>query len=192
MKLKMSALPKKLYSPEEYLALERSAEYKSQYFAGEIFAMAGGSPRHNLISANVIRELGTQLKKRPCKVYPSDQRIKVATTKLYTYPDVVVVCGKEQYDDDDNLINPTLIVEVLSESTEAHDRGKKFEQYRRISSLKEFLLIAQDRCQVEQYFKQENGIWGLLSETSELQSAIKLPSLDCELAVAEIYDKVEF
>jgi Uma2 family endonuclease len=188
----MSALPKKLYTPEEYLALERAAEYKSQYFAGEIFAMAGGSPRHNLISSNVIGELRNQLKKRPCKVYPSDQRIKVATTNLYTYPDVVVVCGKEQYDDDDNLINPTLIVEVLSASTEAHDRGKKFEQYRRISSLREFLLIAQDRCQVEQYFKQENGIWGLLSEASDLQSVIKLPSLNCELAVAEIYDKVEF
>lgn len=188
----MSALPKKLYTPEEYLALERAAEYKSQYFAGEIFAMAGGSPRHNLISSNVIGELRNQLKKHPCKVYSSDQRIKVATTKLYTYPDVVVVCGKEQFDDDDNLINPTLVVEVLSESTEAHDRGKKFEQYRRLPSLREFLLIAQDRCQVEQYCKQENGIWGLLSETNDLQSVISLPSLNCELAVAEIYDKVEF
>ncbi|MGH7453612.1 MAG: Uma2 family endonuclease [bacterium] len=188
----MSALPKKLYSPEEYLALERAAEYKSQYFAGEIFAMAGGSPRHNLISGNVIRELGIQLKKHPCKVYPSDQRVKIGATGLYTYPDIVVVCGKEQYDHEDTLINPILIVEVLSESTEGYDRGKKFEHYRRIPSLREFLLIAQERCQIEQYFKQDNGIWGLIAESNDLQSVIKLPSINCELAVAEIYDKVEF
>jgi Uma2 family endonuclease len=189
----MSALPKKLLSPEEYLTIERAAEYKSEYFAGEIFAMAGGSPSHNLIASNVIRELGTQLKRRPCKVYSSDQRVKVAATGLYTYPDVMVVCGKEQFDDEikDTLLNPTLLVEVLSESTEAYNRGKKFEHYRRIPSFREYLLIAQDRCRVEQYVKQDDGRW-LFSEVSDRQSVIKLPSLNCELAVAEIYDKVEF
>jgi Uma2 family endonuclease len=188
----MSALPKKLYSPEEYLALERAAEYKSQYYAGEIFAMAGGSPRHNLISANVSGELRALLKGRPCNVYPSDQRLKIPTTGLYTYPDVSVVCGEAQFDDEDLLLNPILLVEILSDSTEAFDRGKKFEHYRRIPSLREFLLIAQDRCKIDQHIKQEDGRWVLLSEVSDLQNIIKLPSLNCELAVAEIYYQIKF
>lgn len=188
----MSALPKKLYSPEEYLALERVAEYKSQYFAGEIFAMAGGSPRHNLISTNVIGELHTRLKGRPCKVYPSDQRLKISASGLYTYPDISVVCGEEQFDDEDLLLNPLLLVEILSESTEAFDRGKKFEHYRKIPSLREYLLIAQDRYKVEQYAKQEDGRWVLLSEASDLQDVIQLPSLNCELAVAELYYQIKF
>jgi Uma2 family endonuclease len=188
----MSAVPKKLYSPEEYLALERAAEYKSQYFAGEIFAMAGGSPRHNLISTNVIGELRAQLKGRPCEVYPSDQRLKIPATGLYTYPDVSVVCGEPQFDDEDLLLNPILLVEILSDSTEAFDRGKKFEHYRKIPSLREYLLIAQDRCKVDQYVKQEDGKWVLLSEVSDMQSIIKLPSLNCDLAVAEIYYRVKF
>lgn len=188
----MSALPKKLYSAEEYLALERAAEYKSQYYAGEIFAMAGGSPRHNLISANVSGELRALLKGRPCNVYPSDQRLKIPATGLYTYPDVSVVCGEAQFDDVDLLLNPILLVEILSDSTEAFDRGKKFEHYRRIPSLHEFLLIAQDRCKIDQHIKQEDGRWVLLSEESDLQSVIKLPSLNCELAVAEIYYQIKF
>ncbi|MCI0694646.1 Uma2 family endonuclease [candidate division KSB1 bacterium] len=188
----MSALPKKFYSPQEYLELERAAEYKSQYYAGEIFAMSGGSPRHNLISTNVIGELRTQLKGRPCGVYPSDQRLKIPATGLYTYPDVSVVCGEAQFDDEDLLLNPVLLVEILSDSTEAFDRGKKFEHYRKIPTLREFLLIAQDRCKIDQHVKQEDGRWVLLSEVSDMQSSIKLPSLNCELAVAEIYYEVKF
>lgn len=188
----MSALPQKLYSPEEYLVRERAAEYKSQYYAGEIFAMAGGSPRHNVILLNVGGELRAKLKGRDCTVYPSEQRLKIPATGLYTYPDVSVVCGKPQFNDEDLLLNPVLLVEILSDSTEAFDRGKKFEHYRRIPTLCEFLLIAPDRCKIDQHVKQEDGKWVLLSEVSDMQSTIKLPSLNCELAVAEIYYQVKF
>jgi Uma2 family endonuclease len=188
----MSALPKKLYSPEEYLALERAAEYKSQYYGGEIFAMAGGSPRHNVILLNTGAELRAKLKGRNCTVFPSEQRIKIPATGLFTYSDVSVVCGEPQIDDQDLLLNPILLVEVLSESTEGYDRGKKFEHYRKIPSLREYLLIAQDRCKIEQYVKQEDGRWALLSEVSDLHDGVKLPSLNCELAVAEIYYQIKF
>jgi Uma2 family endonuclease len=188
----MSALPKKLYSPEEYLALERVAEYKSQYFAGEIFAMAGGSPRHNVVLLNVGAELRAKLKGRQCTVFSSEQRLKVSATGLYTYADASVVCGEPQFDDDDLLLNPILLVEVLSESTEGYDRGKKFEHYRRISSLCEYLLVAQDRCKIDQHIKQQDGRWVLLSEVSDLQDSIKLPSLNCEVSVAEIYYQIKF
>jgi len=189
----MSALPKPYLSPEEYLAIERIAERKSEYYSGETFAMAGASERHNLIVTNTVSELRTLLKNRTCKVYPSDMRVKIPQTGLYTYPDIVVVCSKPVFEDDvkDTLLNPTLIVEVLSESTEAYDRGKKFEHYRKIPSLAEYLLIAQDRCRIEQFIKQDDGRW-LFSEINSRDAIVKLPSVNCELAVAEGYDKVEF
>lgn len=188
----MSALPKKLYSPEEYLALERVAEYKSQYYAGEIFAMAGGSPRHNVVILNVGAEFRAKLKGRNCTVFSSEQRLKVSATGLYTYADASVVCGEPQFDDDDLLLNPILLVEVLSDSTEGYDRGKKFEHYRRIPSFQEYLLIAQDRCKIDQYAKQPDGRWALLSEVSDLQSSVKLQSLNVEISVAEIYYQIKF
>jgi len=188
-----AAAPKPRLTPEEYLERERLAEYKSEYFAGEIFAMTGASERHILVVTNVSGELRTLLKKRPCKVYSNDMRVKVSQTGLYTYPDVVVVCGKPEFEGDreDILLNPTLVVEVLSESTEAYDRGKKFEHYRRIPSLGEYLLIAQDRCRIEQFIKQDDGKW-LFSEVNSPDAIVKLPSVDCELSVAEVYDKVDF
>jgi Uma2 family endonuclease len=187
----MSALPKKLYTPEEYLALERVAEYKSQYFAGEIFAMAGGGPQHNMILLNVGAELRAKLKGRNCTVFSSEQRLKIPAIGLYTYPDVSVVCGEAQFDDEDLLLNPIVLVEILSKSTEAHDRGKKFEHYMRIPSFHEYLLIAQDRCRIEHYVKQDGGMWSF-SVVSDLQDSVELPSLNCELAVAEIYYQVKF
>lgn len=189
----MSALAKPRVSPEEYLALEREAEYKSQYFNGEVLAMAGGSYYHNIITGNIIRELGNLFKKHPCGVCPSDMKIKVPKTVLFTYADAVVVCGNPKFDDKmkDVLLNPTLIVEVLSESTEAYDRGKKFEQYRQLPSFREYLLVAQDRCRIEQFSKQEDARW-LFSEIHDMAGAVKLSSVDGELAAAEVYDKVEF
>jgi Uma2 family endonuclease len=189
-----SAQPKIFLTPEEYLVLERKAERKSEYFGGEMFAIGGASKEHNLIVANVIIALGVQLKKRPCEVYPSDMRVKVSDTGLYTYPDVVVVCGEPQFDSafaeqKDTLLNPIVIVEVLSDSTEQYDRGKKFSYYRRIASLAEYLLIAQDECRVEQYVRQSDGRW-LLSETSNLADTIVLSSINCQIALKEIYDKV--
>jgi len=179
-------------TPEEYLEIERHAEHKSEYYQGEIFAMAGASERHNLIQANLIRELGNQLKSSPCKVYPSDMRLKVEKTGLFTYPDVMVVCGKVVFDDEmkDTVVNPTVIIEVLADSTEAYDRGKKFEHYRRIECLREYLLVAQDRCRVEQFTKQEAGLW-LFAEASKTNDTVTLAAIDCKLLLSEIFDKVE-
>jgi Uma2 family endonuclease len=131
----LSSLAAQRLTPDEYLAIERSAELKSEFCAGEMFAMAVASPPHVLITSNVNRELGTQLKKRPCRVYSSDLRVEVSQTGLYTYPDVVVVCGEQQFDDErgDTLLNPTLIVEVLSTTTAAYDRGDKFDHYRQMN-----------------------------------------------------------
>lgn len=179
-------------TPEEYLFIERRAEFKSEFFDGEMFAMSGASELHNLIVVNTVIELGTQLKKRPCKVYSNDMRVKVSPTGLYTYPDVVVVCGKAEFDDRhfDTLLNPTLIVEVLSESTETYDRNRKFEHYRALESLVEYVLITQRRPHIESWRRQPNQQW-LLTATDGLDSVLRLDAIGCDLALAEIYDKVE-
>lgn len=188
----MSIQPKTFISPEQYLAIERQAESKSEYFNGEMFAMAGASESHVLIVTNVVAELRGQLRGRPCTVYSTDLRVRVSPTGLYTYPDVVVVCGQPQFADEqrDTLLNPTLIVEVLSESTQDYDRGGKFEHYRAIASFHEYVLIAQDRYHVEHFAKQQDNRW-LLSETNRPEDTIPLPSIDCVLALTEVYDKVE-
>lgn len=187
----MSVQPKTYLTPEEYLAAERQAEYKSEYFAGEMFAMVGASRAHNLISANIAGELRQQLKGKPCEVYVSDMRVRVPATGLYTYPDVVVVCGEPRFEDElvDTLLNPILLVEVLSDSTESYDRGKKAGNYRTIASLAEYLLIAQHDYQVEQYVKQADGRW-LLADIRSLKSAVELASVPCVLPVREIYDRI--
>lgn len=187
----MSSQPTTRLTPEEYLAVERRAEYKSEYIDGEIVAMTGASRRHNLIAFNISREISQQLKGRPCEGYASDMRVRVPSTRLYTYPDVVVVCGEPKFEDDyvDTLLNPTLIVEVLSESTELYDRGKKFGFYRTIESLAEYLLVAQDECRVEQYVRQPDGRW-LLSDYRSAEEAVELSSIGCRLALREVYDKV--
>ncbi|MCP5159098.1 MAG: Uma2 family endonuclease [Gammaproteobacteria bacterium] len=189
----MPLQPKPHLTPEDYLTLERSADFKSEYFDGEIFAMTGASEPHNLIVINAGSEIRQQLKKRPCKLYANDMRVKVSPTGLYTYPDLVVVCGKAEFDDThlDTLLNPTLIIEVLSDSTEAYDRGRKFEHYRKLESLVEYVLIAQHRPHVESYQRQSDRQW-LLTESHGLENKLSLRSIDCELALAEIYDKVEF
>jgi Uma2 family endonuclease len=188
----MSSQPKTLLTPQEYLALEREAEYKSEYYKGEVFAFAGASLRHNLIAANVLGIIHSQLRGGPCSAFTGDMRITIPQTQHYAYADVVVVCGPPQLDDDfkDNLLNPAVIVEVLSPSTESYDRGKKFESYQRISSLMEYVLVSQDRPRVEQFLRQPDGRW-LYSETSA-EGTIKLTSIDCELSLSDIYDKVEF
>jgi Uma2 family endonuclease len=180
------------YTAEEYLALERQAQYKSEYCAGEIFAMAGASRWHNLIVANVIGELRLQLKGRPCTTYPSDMRVKISPTGLYTYPDVTVVCGEAQFEDtrQDTLLNPTLIVEVLSESTEAYDRGGKFAHYRKLPTLLDYVLITQTKPHIEHYIRQPDHRW-LLEEAEDLRSTIHFPAIDCHLSLAEAYDKVD-
>lgn len=176
----------------EYLALERDAPTRNEYLDGEIFAMAGASRRHNLICLNVGAELRAQLRERPCEVYTSEMRVKIAATGLYTYPDGVVVCGEPAFEDAevDTLLNPTLLVEVLSKSTEDYDRGGKFEHYRTIESLREYVLVAQNKAQVVHYVRQDDGTW-LLAEISGLEGRVILPSIEAELIMAEVYAKVK-
>jgi Uma2 family endonuclease len=188
----MSSQPRIRLTPEEYLAIEREAEYKSEYFDGEVYAMSGGTRQHNLISINISSALHSQLRKRNCKVYSSDQRVKVSATGLYTYPDVTITCGEERFADEqkDTLLNPLVIVEVLSRSTTGYDRNEKFAHYRRLESLKEYLLIAQTSRRVEHYLRQSDGQW-LLSETDSPESSVFPPSLECTLTLADIYEKVD-
>ena len=188
----MSAVPKPYVTPAEYLALECRAEIRSEYYQGEIFAMSGASREHNLIGVNVAGELRQQLRNRDCEVYPSDMRVKVSPTGLYTYPDVVVVCGEPQFEDGelDTLLNPKVLFEILSPSTADYDRGGKFAQYRRLTSLAEYVLISQDRPLIEYYVRQPHDQW-LLSERSSLTDTLVLPSIRCQLALSEIYLKVQ-
>ena len=178
-------------TPEEYLALERNAESKSEYLDGEISAITGASKNHNLIAGNVFSALKQHLREKPCEIYISDMRVKIPTANLYTYPDVAVVCGESQFEDDavDTLLNPTLIVEVLSKSTAAYERTTKFGYYRTLSSVAEYLLIAQNVYHVEQDTKQTDNRW-MLSDFRSLEDVLRLDSVQCSLALGEIYDKV--
>ncbi|HEV7503304.1 MAG TPA: Uma2 family endonuclease [Thermoanaerobaculia bacterium] len=188
----MEAQQKPYLTATEYLAIERQADTRSEYLDGEMFAMAGTSLAHSTIAGNLIGELRQQVKKQPCRVCPSDLRVHIPTTGLYTYPDVVVVCGEPKLEDDqfDTLLNPTLIIEVLSPNTEAYDRGKKFEHYRSIDSLAEYLLVSQTEPRIEQYLRQDGGRW-LFTAVAGLESRITLSSIQCELSLAEVYDKVD-
>ncbi len=188
----MSLQPKTYITPEVYLELERKADYKSEYLNGEIYAMGGASPRHVLIVTNVVAELRNQLKSRPCTVYSTDLRVRVSPNGLYTYPDVVIVCDTPQFSDQrrDTLTNPTLIVEVLSPSTKDYDRGEKFEQYRTLGSLKEYVLIAQDKHHLEHFVRQPDATW-LLSETNRLEDTVELAAIGYQLKLTEVYDKID-
>ncbi len=188
----MSTLQKTFLTSEQYLEIERKAEFKSEYYQGEMFAMAGAKEGHNLVVANLISELHQQLRPRPCRVYPSDMRVRISPSGLYTYPDVTVVCGEPQFVDQerDTLLNPNLIVEVLSPSTEAYDRGRKFKHYRSIESVSEYLLVASEQITAELFTRQPDGSW-LLVEVSRLEDSLHLQSVGCRLTLADIYQKVE-
>jgi Uma2 family endonuclease len=177
----------------EYLEIERRAECKSEFLDGEMFAMSGGTRSHNLIASNMNRAIGNQLEGGPCVVYTSDMRVKVQADGLYTYPDVSVACGKEEFanEQDDTLLNPTILVEILSDSREAYDRGKKFALYRQIPSLREYLLVSQHKPLVEQYIRQDNGEW-LLRAVAGLESTISLSSVGITIAMAKVYSNVRF
>lgn len=188
----MASQTKTFLTPEEYLTIERQAETKSEYFDGEMFLMVGASREHNLIAVNIAGELRQQLKKRECEVYSTNMRTLIPATGLYTYPDVIVVCGEPQFEDDnvDTLLNPTLIVEVLSESTGKYGRGKKFGHYLSIRSLAEYVMVTQDEYKVEVFTKQLDGRWLLSSDVSGLDATVELPSIECSLKLREVYDKV--
>jgi Uma2 family endonuclease len=189
----MTTQPDARLTPEEYLRIERAAEWKSEYLDGEMFARAGASLQHTLITGNLVRELGNQLHEGPCTVSPTDLRVATDRRRHYTYPDVVVVCDPPQFVDgqQDTITNPTLIAEVLSESTEKYDRGAKFERYRSVPSLAEYLLVSQDRVHIELYTRQASGAW-VLREWNDPAAEIDLSSPQCRLKIAEIYAKVTF
>lgn len=178
---------------QEYLELERQSETKHEYWHGEIYAMAGASKRHTLIAANVIASLHSQLKGRTCSVHTGDLRVKVSPTGLYTYPDVVVMCDNPQYDDrvQDTVSNPTVVVEILSKSTESYDRGVKFEHYRTLESLTDYLLISQESASIEHRMRQPDNRW-LLSIYQGLDSVVPIPSIGCELSLSEVYERIEW
>jgi len=189
----MPTPPKSYLTPEQYLEIERKAEFKSEYFRGEMFAMSGARLPHVAIVASAMRELGRQLRGQPCQPLSNDMRVQVADTGLYAYPDVVIVCEKPQFVDGafDTLLNPTVIIEVLSESTEAYDRGLKFELYRSVESLAEYLMISSLRVSAELYTRQPDGRW-LLTAKSSLEDSIDLQSVGCRLLLADLYERIEF
>jgi Uma2 family endonuclease len=180
-------------SEADYLEIERAAEVKSEFYDGEMFAMSGGTRWHSLIAANIIKSAGLLLTGGHCLVFDSNLRVKVEQTGLYTYPDVTVACGEQRFADDemDTLLNPILLVEVLSDSPEAYDRGKKFEHYRLIPSLREYLLISQREPRIEQFIRQPSGDW-LLHEAVGLERSIYLPSIDITLPLREVFANVVF
>lgn len=191
----MTAQPALKLSPQEYLAIERQRDSKSEYVNGELFAMAGASRWHNLIVTNVLREVSRQLKTQPCEVYPSDMRVWIPRLKKYTYPDVVVVYGPPRFEDNhhDTLLNPILIIEVLSPSTAEYDRGVKFKHYRTLDTLQEYLLISQDVPLIERYVRQETTRFWTLSDAEGMEGQVELSSIgSVELSLAEVYDKISF
>jgi Uma2 family endonuclease len=193
MEHEVSTQPKTKITPQEYLELERKAEIKSEYLDGEMFAMSGVWREHSTIVVNIITELNNQFKGRPCEVHGPEMRVKVSPTGLYTYPDVLALCEEPLFEDDylDTLVNPQLIIEVLSDSTESYDRGKKFAHYRTIDSLREYVLVSQAECRIERFARQDDGNW-LYAESTDPDGAIELACVACRLPLSSVYDKVDF
>lgn len=189
----MTAQPQRKISPEEYLELEREADFKSEYFQGEVFAMAGAGRNHNRITENLSIDIGFFLKGKSCRSYSSDLKIHIPDNGLYTYPDLLVVCGKEEFLDEntDTLLNPKIIIEVLSKSTGSYDRGEKFQLYRSIPSLEEYVLIDSQRIAAEVFRKSEREFWSLMSESYTLEGSIELASIGLTLPMRDVYDQIE-
>lgn len=190
------------YTIEEYLAFERESEERHEYLDGQIYAMAGESTQHADISVNVVSELRSQLKGTPCRVWTKDTKVLSgpaiktyrSTKGLFSYPDLVVVCGEPQFLDEhqDGLLNPTVIIEVLSPSTESFDRGEKFRRYRtHVASLTDYVQVSQALPLIEHFRRQPNDEW-VLSTVSAMDSSLHLASIDCTLQLSEVYDRVSF
>jgi len=180
-------------TPQQYLEIEHAAEFRSEYYNGRMYAMSGGSPRHAFIISNLVAELGNALEKSPCRVASSELRVSTAPDGLYTYPDIVVFSGPLKLLEGDNttVMNPVLIIEVLSPSTERYNRGFKAQQYRTVESLQEYALVSQTEPRVEIFRRQSSGDW-LMSESIGLEAACRFHSVDCRIPLAEIYDKISF
>jgi Uma2 family endonuclease len=182
-----------LYSPEEYLALERKSNERHEYLDGYIYEMSGESIAHSAICTNLAFVFVGQLKGRPCQAFSPNMKVRTKFNGLYSYPDLSIVCGQPEFHDNhkDIIINPKVIVEVLSPSTEAYNRGEKWIRYQEINSLSDYLLVSQDQPLIEHFSKQEGGKW-LYTKTVGLESRLYLTSIDCQLQLSEIYDKVTF
>lgn len=188
-----TALKRRLLTEDEYLLVERQASERSEFLRGEMFAMAGATRRHNVIAANIARLLGNQLQGRGCDVYQSDMKVYIQTTGRFAYPDVVVVCGERKFLDnrEDVLLNPTVLVEVLFESTANYDRGEKSRDYRLLESLRDLVVVAQDQPVVEHSVRQDKNRW-TLNAIEGLNAAIELASIRCILKAADIYAGIDF
>jgi Uma2 family endonuclease len=190
----MAANPERRYTLEEYLELDRTSEERLEFWDGEVFCMSGGSEWHYEIESNIVTFLKTSLKGRGCRAYTGNVRIKVPSAPPYRYADVSALCGEAKFEEIggvDALVNPQLLVEVLSPSTEAYDRGDKFLHYKSIPTLREYLLVAQNQPHVTHLFKREDGLW-IHTDVNELGATLTLTSLGCELPLAEVYAGVSF
>lgn len=189
----MSTQPNETYTVEKYLAYERESETKHEYHAGEIFAMSGASREHNLVNAALSRLIGNQLLETSCEEYYGDMRVKIDRTGLYTYPDGVVTCEEPRFEDAevDTLLNPQVLFEILSPSTEGYDRGKKFSHYRQIDSLRDYVLIAQDEPLVERYNRRAEGEWSL-TDAKGLDASLTISTINLTLPLQDLYAKVRF
>ena len=185
------AVARQFVSPQEYLAIERVSEIRHEYYAGQMYAMSGGSYEHSSISSNIIRHIGNRLHSSSCRVHGSNLRVKVDPSGLYTYPDALVLCERPIFDDaqKDTVLNPVVIFEVLSDSTEKNDRGMKFEHYRKIPSLKQYVLFSQRRPHVDYFSLDERGEW-VVGEVNGLDGVLELGLIEVSLPLAEIYDGV--
>ncbi|SLM31827.1 conserved hypothetical protein [Desulfamplus magnetovallimortis] len=186
--------PNTSMTPEEYLIFEQNSEIRHEYFDGEIFAMTGASLNHNRINGNFFNEIKTQLKKSPCDAFSNDMRVKICTIGKYTYPDIVVVCGNIELENImgiETLINPLVIIEILSDSTEAYDRGRKFQHYRFTPSLREYILVSQNHCFVEKYVRKDDNTWNL-SSYENMKETMTIDTVKCQIYLSDIYYRVEF
>ena len=188
----MSTQKIKKLTPEEYLEIERNAEFKSEYYNGEMFALAGASYVHNKISSNIHVSLANQLKGKVCQVFQSDLKIREQISGLFTYPDIVTICGKPEFYDEekDVIVNPTVIMEVLSKSTETYDRGFKFELYRRIDTLKDYFMVSQEKVSIEYYSRNADNSW-TLKEFNDINQSIEIKSIECILEIKDVYYNVD-
>ncbi len=189
----MSTVAAAKYSVAEYLSREAASTVRHEYYRGEIFAMAGNTTQHNEIQVNLIHQLRLALKGSPCRPYGTDQRIRIEAVNLFTYPDVVVICGEFEFAADDPMAvtNPRVIFEILSPSTEAYDRGEKFELYQHLPSLQEYILVAQNRARVDRFTREPDGQWRLKSFAG-LEDALEIESLKCRIPLALVYENVKF
>jgi Uma2 family endonuclease len=182
-----------LFSPEEYLSFEREAEERHEYWDGRLYEMAGESPEHSTICVNLAGEVSTELKGKPCRAFSPNMKVRTSPTGKFLYPDLTVVCGEPVYHDGrrDVLVNPKAVFEVLSPSSEGRDRGRKFFAYQQIESLTDYLLVAQNEVRIDHYLRQPGGGW-LMSSAMGLTARLRLESINCALALIEVYDRVEF